>query len=112
MKQPILNRRLTLEERALTPDGCGGFTGEWTALGQIWAQIDTRTGGLRAGELATRSRLPMTIVVRGAAPGSAARPRAGQRFREDGRVYDIVAVGDHDRFLHHLACYAEEEIVR
>ena len=110
--RPILNRKLTLEGRDETPDGCGGFTGTWTALGTIWGQIDTRTGNIRAGELSTLSRLPLRIVVRAYPVGSPARPEAGQRFVEGTRSYDILAVGEHDRWLHHLICYCEEEVVR
>ena len=109
---PILNRRLTLEAPASVPDGCGGFTGGWTALGTIWGQIDTRTGSIRAGELASLSRLPLNIVVRAYPVDSPARPKAGQRFVEGSRVYEILAVGEHDRWLHHLICYCEEEIAK
>ena len=34
---PRLNRRLTLEEAQRLPDGAGGQTLSWVALGTLWA---------------------------------------------------------------------------
>ncbi|TCO70914.1 head-tail adaptor protein [Rhodovulum euryhalinum] len=109
-RTPVLNRRLVLEATERVPDGAGGFVETWGALGVLWAQITPRTGGERAGEELTLSRVPYTIVVRGAPPGAARRPEPGERFREGPRVFNIRAVTEADRHGQYLTCFADEEI--
>ena len=49
MAQLSLNRKLTLEDPVKTPDGAGGFSVTWTALGDIFASVQLRSGRERAG---------------------------------------------------------------
>lgn len=104
MTAPALSRRLTLETRVATPDGAGGFAIEWQALGQLWADVRTRSKQEDVIGGQPRSRVTYRIVVRAAPFGAPSRPRADQRFREGTRVFDILAVAEKDeRFLEILA---------
>lgn len=105
----VLTRRLTLEEETRTPDGAGGWTREWRALGTLWASVEARSAReVERGER-DRSRVSHRILVRAAPPGSAARPRADQRFREGARLFRIRGVGEADPRGRFLICWAEEE---
>ncbi|SET83453.1 head-tail adaptor protein [Oceanicella actignis] len=106
---PVLNRRLTLEEEVRAPDGAGGWTRAWRELGVLWAAVRARAGReLDEGGRAL-SRVSHRILVRAAPMGSAARPRADQRLREDGRVFRIRAVTEADARGRYLLCWADEE---
>ena len=99
-----------LEERSMVPDGAGGFAVSWVALGEIWAAVtpgmgrDSAVAGIRLGEVALR------ITVRGAPEGAASRPIAGQRLREGGRQFHILAVAEADASGRYLTCFAREEV--
>lgn len=110
MSVPNLDRSLVLEAPERTPDGSGGFIETWRVLGALWAEVSPRTGRMGSEGPALVSRLGLRIVVRGAAPASAARPKPGQRFREGGRVYVISAVTEWDARGRYLLCFADEEV--
>lgn len=40
-----LTQRLSLQAEVITPDGAGGFTRQWQAVAQLWAEIRPVTGG-------------------------------------------------------------------
>ena len=104
-----LSRKLELEARVQSPDGAGGFEGQWSALGTLWGAVEPTSGRLERGDGQARSRVSYRVTVRAMPPSSLARPRAGQRFREGARLYDIRAVmqsGD-ARFL---TCLVDEEL--
>ncbi len=110
MKTPRLDRRLVLEEARRSPDGAGGFSSRWVALGTLWAGI--RHGG--AGREAARDHLTLSsvvlrITVRAAPVGAASRPRPDQRFREGGRIFHILSVVEADPHGRYLLCHAREE---
>lgn len=108
MSVPNLNRKLALEEAVRSPDGLGGVSEVWTALGSIWASIDARGGAER---LIGGRMVPVTkfkIITRSAPFGAASRPRAEQRFVEGGRVFDILAVAEMDGAAQYLEIWAEE----
>ncbi len=107
----VLNRLLTLEEAVRLPDGAGGYTESWAALGQLWAQVDARSGRERAAQSVTVSEVAYVITVRAAPVGSPRRPRAEQRFREGARVFGIVSVAERDLRGMYLDCRAIEEVV-
>jgi head-tail adaptor len=109
MKLPMLMRRLILEAPQRSPDGAGGYTETWVALGEHWAEIKAGTGREAAGEFVTVSSVGYRIVVRAAPVGDAARPKPEQRFREGARVFLILAVTEHDPRGHYLVCFAREE---
>lgn len=111
MSVPQLNRKLILEAPIRQPDGAGGFTVVWTALGTLWAEVTPRSGTERAGIAAPLSRARYRIVIRGAAPGLPRRPAPEQRFREGARLFHILAVTEADKAARYLACDAQEEIV-
>lgn len=106
---PVLNRRLVLEGPTRTPDGAGGASVGWAELGVLWAAVTPRAGrelerGGRQG-----SRVSHRILVRAAPVGAVTRPRADQRFREDGRTFRIRAVTEADARGRFLICWADEE---
>ena len=105
-----LNRKLVLEAPASTPDGIGGRQGGWTALGTHWAHVEARTGRLEAGEGYPRARVPYRITIRSMPPDAPSRPKAGQRFREGERIFEIRAVADEGTDLRFLTCFADEEV--
>ncbi|MCF6273693.1 MAG: head-tail adaptor protein [Rhodobacteraceae bacterium] len=108
MSTPRLNRKLVLEERQKLPDGMGGFSESWVAKGALWASINAV--GASEQLLAARE-LPVMkfkIITRAAPFGAASRPRPEQRFREGGRRFDILAVGEYDPAGQYLEIWAEE----
>ena len=110
MKAPHLNRTLVLEGVMRTPDGAGGFTEDWTALGTLWAEVLPGSGSDTLGEERMLSAVPYRITVRGTPMGSPSRPKAGQRFREGTRLFWIQAVTERDQSGRYLTCFAREEV--
>lgn len=106
-----LARRLILEEAVRAPDGAGGFSEHWQALGSLWAEVVPRTGRERGGEAVSLSTTKFRITVRAAPQGAPSRPRAGQRFRDDTRLFRIEAVTERDAQARFLTCFATEEVV-
>lgn len=104
-----LNRQLLLERPARVPDGAGGFTQAWQAIGALWAEVDMRQGRERGGEAVPLTATACRITVRAARPGTPMRPVAGQRFREGARIFRIEAVAERDARGRYLTCFAREE---
>ncbi|MGB5837706.1 MAG: head-tail adaptor protein [Albidovulum sp.] len=111
MIAPKLNRKLVLEEAQRLPDGAGGFTLVWLAIGVLWAAVDAGSGRERAGESVTVSTVGYRITVRAAPQGAPSRPRPEQRFRDGARVFLITAVSEADGPGHYLTCFAQEEVL-
>ncbi len=109
MSRPKLNRHLKLETLTRTPDGAGGYSHDWAELGFHWAEIKAGTGRETLGPAVSVSRVVYRITVRAAPVSSDARPKAGQRFRGQGRIYAITAVTEAAVSERYLICYAEEE---
>ena len=106
-----LGRALVLEALVRTPDGLGGFVEAWVARGTLWADVVPGAGrGLNREEV-TGSAVPLRITVRGARVGAPSRPAAGDRFREEDRVYRIIAVTERDSAGRYLMCHAVEEVL-
>ncbi|WP_204114648.1 head-tail adaptor protein [Shimia biformata] len=108
-RHPQLNRRLVLEESQQSPDGAGGFAESWTALGEVWAEVQPRTGRQQDGGAVPVGSVSYRITLRGAPFGSPSRPRPDQRFREGARVFRILAVADGDPADRYVTCFANEE---
>lgn len=106
-----LSRRLVLEGRQNLPDGLGGYLVSWKHLGTLWADIAARTGreDFIAGQ--ARPRVKFRILVRAAPVGAPSRPRPDQRFREGGRVFNILTVAEADPRGRYLEIVAEEGIL-
>ncbi|WP_458790284.1 head-tail adaptor protein [Yoonia sp. MH D7] len=107
MSRPQLNRHLKLEDLTRVPDGAGGFSEDWAELGFHWAEIKAGTGREGSGPAVSVSRVAYRITVRAAPSSSDARPKAGQRFRGQGRVYAITAVTEAAAGERYLACYLQ-----
>lgn len=110
MSAPRLNRRMVLEARAEVPDGAGGFSVVWEALGEVWAAVAPGTGREGGAEAVSLGELALRITVRGAPEGAASRPVAGQRLREGGRLFRVLAVAEADAAGRYLTCFAREEV--
>ena len=105
-----LNRPLVLEAQVRTSDGAGGFAEAWATIGSLWAEVAPGSGRDVAGVEVTFASVPLRITVRGAKVGSAARPLAGQRFRDGSRLFPILAVRERDADGLYLVCFAHEEV--
>lgn len=110
MKQINLSRKLVLEKSTRVPDGAGGHTVAWVALGTLWADVQAGTGGERYTEFVTLSNVAYRILVRGAPQGAPSRPKPDQRFRDGARVFRIVAVTEADEAGQYLTCFSQEEV--
>ncbi len=110
MNAPKLNRRLQLLAPYRTRDDAGGHVTNWQVEGVLWAEVKPRTGNdSEIGEL-NISKANYRITVRSAPDGAPSRPRAGQRFREGNREFEILAVADLDAEMRYLVCYVIEEV--
>ncbi len=113
MTRPVhLGRKLVLEERVKQPNSSGGFDENWVTQGTHWVDLQPLTGRERLVSGRTVSKARYKIVCRNAPHSSPARPSPSQRFREGGRVYDVVSVSDRDAKGRYLEIIAEEGAVR
>ncbi|RMF37089.1 MAG: head-tail adaptor protein [Alphaproteobacteria bacterium] len=108
MVRPRLTRLLTLEEPVAVADTGGGEDRSWQALGALWAEVKSVSGGEVLAGGRERTRISHRIVVRGAPEGSPRRPAAQQRFREGTRIFGIRAVSELDPEGFFLVCWCEE----
>ena len=106
-----LGRKLVLEARGQVPDGLGGHTGAWQALGTHWAEVAQRSGRQERGEGSARSRVSYTVRVRAVGPDQPSRPKPGQRFRDGNRVFMIRSVADARAGEPLLECLTDEELL-
>jgi len=111
MKGVTLNRALDLESAERVPDGAGGFSENWVALGMLWASIRAGTGREAEAAGLSVSTVPYKITVRAAPVGAPSRPVAGQRLRDGERLFRILSVTEADAAARYLTCIAREEVV-
>ena len=111
MSAPRLTRKFILEEAQRLPDGAGGYSMSWVALGTLWAAVEPVSGRERAGESVTVSAVSYRITVRAAPHGAPSRPKPEQRLREGARLFRINAVTEADGLANYLTCYAAEEVL-
>lgn len=110
MRLPKLNRKFVLETPERLPDGAGGYEITWVPLGELWAEVKSGQGRELEVHSLPRSQVPLVVTVRAAPMGSDARPRAGQRFREGTRIYNINAVTEASDNLSFLMVRVMEEV--
>ncbi|MCR8546585.1 head-tail adaptor protein [Salipiger sp. P9] len=110
MSAPVLNRALVLEAPVPAPDGAGGLTETWTALGSLWGELRPRTGREVTGEAGAVAVNAVRVTVRGAPQGASNRPVAGQRFRCGERIFRILAVTERAPDGMYLICETREEV--
>lgn len=104
---PNLTRKLLLEDPQRAPDGAGGYTETWVALGTLWAEVKSLSGRL-AGDSVSLQKYRITL--RASPEGFASRPRPDQRFRDNDRLYRIDAVAENGPNARYLTCFAVEEV--
>ncbi|MBY6138473.1 head-tail adaptor protein [Leisingera daeponensis] len=110
MKQPPkLTRKLVLEDPQRAPDGAGGYTETWVALGTLWAEVKSLSGRLNSDSLSLQK---YRITLRASPDGFASRPRPDQRLRDGNRLYRIDAVAENGPDDRYLTCFAVEEVSR
>lgn len=109
MSLPNLTRRFTLEAPVRLPDGAGGFSQSWAALGTLWGEVQSASGREAGGDVSAVSRVSLRITLRAAPQGAPSRPIAGQRLRDGTRLFSILAVTEADASGRYLTCYATEE---
>jgi head-tail adaptor len=109
MREPKLTRALMLETPISVPDGAGGMSVSWVALGTLWAQLRAGTGREVQASHGPSGLVRHKITTRAAPEGSEQRPRPEQRFREGTRLWRITAVAEADAEGRYLVCTAEEE---
>ncbi|MGR3572452.1 head-tail adaptor protein [Brevirhabdus sp.] len=111
MRPVELSRRLVLEAPVRQGDGAGGHTLAWEALGVVWGDMRAVGGGREGARGGLRlSRQRFGVILRAAPPGSASRPRAGQRLRWGARILPIEAVAEWDAAARFLICHVHEEV--
>ena len=110
MRRPRFARQMVLEVRQTLPDGHGGRDETWVALGQVWADVQARTGRAANGEAGEVSDTGYRITLRGAPHGASNRPRPGQRLRHGARRFAIEAVTEGDALGRTLLCFCREEV--
>lgn len=98
-----MRRRLVLEAPVATPDGFGGVTQDFTAVGALWAQIEYLSGieQWREGRPEQVARYRMSMRWRGDVD-------SGRRLRDGERIFDIRAAADPDGSRRRLVCLVEE----
>lgn len=106
----LLNRRLVLEDPQRLSDGAGGYSESWIPLGESWANMAPLTGRTSGQEGTSLSLQRYRITLRASPAGSVARPRPGQRFREETRLFRIETVREADPGGRYLACQCLEEV--
>jgi len=108
-RAPQLTRALVLESPVTVPDGAGGFSTTWQALGTLWAEIRAGSGRERLAALGPLGEVRLRITLRAAPHGSGRRPRPDQRLRDGARIFRILAVAEADAQGRYLICTAIEE---
>ncbi|MDC0656492.1 head-tail adaptor protein [Leisingera sp. SS27] len=106
-RPPNLTRKLVLEDPQRAPDGAGGYTETWVALGTLWAEVKSLRGRLNSDSLSLQK---YRITLRASPDGFASRPRPDQRFRDEGRLYRIDAVTENGPDARYLTCFAVAEV--
>ena len=98
-----LRHRLTLETPVRVDDGGGGVTLTWSAVATLWASIQPGSGNeVFAGDRLT-GRITHEIRIRyrpGVTPD--------MRFRDNSRVFHILAAVELDERRRWLRCLCEE----
>lgn len=110
MSAPQLNRQMVLETPLRAPDGAGGFTESWQALGTVWAELRPGSGREAGGPAGAVSVARFRVVLRAAPMGHEMRPVAGQRLRMGTRVFAIEAVTEAPDLPMYLRCAVTEEV--
>ena len=105
-----LTRPMVLEQPSTVPDGAGGYSTSWAALGTLWAELRAGAGSERRGLIAPEGRMLFRVYLRATPQGSPQRPRPDQRLREGARIFTILAVSEADPSGAFLVCHAREEV--
>jgi SPP1 family predicted phage head-tail adaptor len=84
-----LNQRATVYARVMTPDGGGGGTPSWNAIGSTWIKIVPQSASAAFVADAPRARVATRLVMR-----RNSYVQAGMRVVAGARVFDVNALLD------------------
>ena len=110
MKTEQLSHLLILERVETSPDGTGGFSQVWLPVATVWSKIMPGARNVAASNEFATSSVSYQIIVRGSEIGAEHRPISGQRFRDEIRTYEILAVTERDPGGAYLTCFARGEV--
>lgn len=99
-----LRTELSLQRPALTPDGLGGHSEDWSEVATLFARVEPVSAGVRFGAGQTVETTTHRITVRFRADLA-----SGMRLVRDGRVFELVSVHDPDETGRYLVCRAREK---
>lgn len=99
----MLKRRLALEAPVETADGLGGRTQAFATVAALWGQVEWLSGDERWRFGRPEQTATHRITLRWRAGVD-----AGQRFRDQDRIFAIRAVADPDGARRRLVCLVEE----
>ena len=98
-----LSARLELERETETPDGAGGFSGQWISVASIWADIRPLVANFVERANTATSDISHEITVR-----HRLDIREAMRFRKGARLFLIDALFDPDETGRWLKCLTRE----
>jgi SPP1 family predicted phage head-tail adaptor len=99
----MLKRRLALESPVEAADGLGGRTQVFATVAALWGQVEWLSGDERWRFGRPEQAATHRITLRWRAGLD-----AGQRFRDQNRIFAIRAVADPDGGRRRLVCLVEE----
>ena len=82
-----LDRRVTIEQAALSPDGAGGGAVSWSELTTVWGRLQPAAGRERLHAMQLQGAASYRITIRRRTDVTVA-----MRARVDNRVFNIRAV--------------------
>jgi head-tail adaptor len=103
MNPGAFRHRLVVEAPAETPDGSGGVTRSFTAVGTVWGLIEP-TGGT---ELRTEDRLVQRLTHRITLRAFSGLT-AAHRLRRGTRLFEIRTIREDVPAIRFVTCHCEE----
>ncbi|MDR1425460.1 MAG: phage head closure protein [Rickettsiales bacterium] len=94
-----LNRRLELQELVRTPDGAGGFIGQWMTLRNIWGSIKMLSTVQNTTFNFLEIRATHLITLR-----KAGIITIDMRFVHKNDIYNIKYLNDLDNYFSEVIC--------
>jgi SPP1 family predicted phage head-tail adaptor len=82
-----LDRRVTIEQASLVPDGAGGGAAAWSELATVWGRLQPLAGRERPHAMQPQGAVNHRVTIRRRTDVTAA-----MRIRIDNRVFNIRAV--------------------
>lgn len=94
MDAGTLNRRITLQSRAITQDSTGGQVATWVDVATVWASIEPAAGKELLTAQSLRLDAPRTITLRWQRAFANPQAMAALRIKYGTRLFDIISSTD------------------